>query len=599
MRSKIWEKILASALVVALTAGNLCLIGNSVIANELEYTEGKEEPPVISSEESLNEISKAKMYANYNSNKRAYETEYNVKDVVTITDRELLKETVIEPKEEVFLNAEKKEFTTKIGDIYYTYYKAIKINKDDFERVLGRNGAITITNEAGELIATIDSSLEAQDGNYIVEYNEKYGEVIVSISKAFGKGELEIEHTKAIRADLPYSKEEAESFVELVNKRLVNDMETEEKISLKEPESHLKLESNKEEIRNKEEKIELKVELGNNKEDSKLYSNPTVIVSFPSFVEDVEIENTNILFEDELKVTKVTKGTVGENKAVKVDLEGTQTKFNGIVNGNGTTLVLGAKLTNKEEAGEGEIVAYVEGSKAQTALTSTLEANTVVPEVIVGVEPETTEPTTTNDTNENETTSTQPNTNEQTEQETGTVANGEETQTEAKPKVGISMQSLYNEEAEILEGYEYTYFVNIYGNEDNLLYEEDEETGDLKAETIKNLVVKDFLPEGVTFSSAELYVDDEKIENSVEYSANNRLVTCNIGDTNFEKSMYVAINVKVDNLKDNEYKKQISNKALVTYDGYSKEIYSNSVEFEIVKEHVDIVKTETWEKRYS
>ena len=73
---------------------------------------------------------------------------------------------------------------------------------------------------------------------------------------------------------------------------------------LKEAVSNLKIESNKDSINNKEESIELRVEFGNNKDNSILYVNPIVRINLPKFVEEVEITNANLLFEEELKINQ-------------------------------------------------------------------------------------------------------------------------------------------------------------------------------------------------------------------------------------------------------------------------------------------------------
>ena len=55
------------------------------------------------------------------------------------------------------------------------------------------------------------------------------------------------------------------------------------------------------------EDLELKIELNNNVQTSDLYKNPEFIIEFPEYIDDVNIKNYNLLFDDYIKITNVQK----------------------------------------------------------------------------------------------------------------------------------------------------------------------------------------------------------------------------------------------------------------------------------------------------
>lgn len=594
------------------------------------------------------EINKAKMYANYNSNRREYETEYTVKEIVNTVKADLVEGVTIESVDEAFVSDNEEEYSTKIGDVNYTYYKETKIAETNFKKILGTDGTITIENTLGEEIAKIDNSTKIVEGQYIVTYNTKPEEIVIKTSKPVTDGNLIIEHEKAIKSDLGYSKEDVEGFKKIVTKAKVGDVTKiarttiEGEQNLVEAVNNLKVESNKEAINKTEEEIEIKVEFGNNEEDSILYNEPTVMITLPEFVEDVEVLNTNLLFEDELEVVKAEAGTINGNKAISVKLEGTQTKFSSVSNGNGTTLVLGAKLTNKQESGEGEIIAKVGKNAAKTSITSNLKAPAEqATEAIVPTVQATTTQVTTSDTttNNNETT-------------TGTEAiNNEETEEQEKPRIELEMISnVENEDVEEEERVYYTVFVkNVsdylttgylgvsidwHGLETDELRSlltrwleiiEDQSYPQIDVESlsseeledelskafeelcnegyyqgqpeeIKNIIVKDFIPSGVTYEKAaiELYNEEtgeyEEAEGKVAYDAKNRVVTWNVGDMFAQPQAKLTLDVKTNDLGNGETIKEIENTVSATYSEYNDTITSNTVKFNVVKGNLSITK---------
>ena len=562
-----------------------------IIENQDELTE--EKGSIINGEiEIEGEINKARIYANYNSNNREYETEYKTKERINIVKSDIIEEIVITERAANFINQEGVEYSSNIQGLDYIYYKTSKISIENFNKILGEEGSILIENSAGRQIGIIDKHSNQEEGCYVINYENNEGTIILKTTAPKTEGTLIINHTKAIKADLAYNRDEVEKFKNIQEKTNVGNgvnggtYELTGNKELKEAVSNLKIESNKDSINNKEESIELRVEFGNNKDNSILYVNPIVRINLPKFVEEVEITNTNLLFEEELKINQIEVGEKEGQRVIEISLQGTQTKFNPLTNGNGSTLVIGAKLINKDEAGEDKFVAEIEGNTAETGITSYLKATS----------------------------------EEVSEGETNLPIQPDiEVEPEEKPRIELTMNS-GAENIQILENHKIGYIINVNNISDYLLPvnpdEEPEETPEEplpkpddeveeippdeepepdEPDPIKNIIVKDYLPAGVTYEQATLEIynvetgEYEEVENATIYDAKNRVVTWNVGDMTYEPSAILTLIVTTNQLSENIYEKEISNSVTATYDGMDP-ITSNVVKTVIVKPEINVTK---------
>ena len=143
---------------------------------------------VISStiESSENEIYKGKIYT---GEERDY-TETNKINVDYIEESE--EKIEIEQKEATYLEGENE----KAANILY---KETKISKDEFLKIFGENGYITVKSADGTVIANINKDTEAnEEGKIVITYPDGQKEVKLETSKPENIGTLNIENTKAI-----------------------------------------------------------------------------------------------------------------------------------------------------------------------------------------------------------------------------------------------------------------------------------------------------------------------------------------------------------------------------------------------------------------
>ena len=313
-------------------------------------------------------ISKGKLYANTNSNNREYETIYHIKQMVEIPYIEETESIIIQGKTEQFINQEGTKASTKIGGINYTAYTKTTVDPTSLEKILGQDGYIIVKNSSGEEIGKISKE------NNEIAYTQKQDQITLETSKPVAEGNLFINHEKIIKADLPYLKNQLLTYKQLEAGIQIGESEATATVELTETETKVDMTINKQVI-NKQENIEIKVELNNTNETTDLYKNPKFTIELPEYIEKAEINKTEILFEEELKIKKaeVIKNEDGKQE-IQVELTGTQTKFNTIPNTKGTTIIIQANLT-VSKTGEGKAKLQVIN---ENAVNYSKEGNTEV-----------------------------------------------------------------------------------------------------------------------------------------------------------------------------------------------------------------------------
>ena len=305
----------------------------------------------IQNEES---IGKGKMYANINSTEKTEETEYETKWKINVGYTDNL--------DSIYMQDEKEEFQDEGGNLYnimpYIVYKQTIIKREDFLQVLGQDGKIEIYDEEGIPLAIVEEGLRVdENGDYLVKYMGDIHKIYLKTTTPIAEGNITITNKKVITGDLPYTKESVDSFSKIISTSSVSQKE-------KESEDYLKVDEAKNEINLdntltkakltiskkalstivNNENIELKIELGNDKEESDLYVNPVFDIEFPQYIEDINIKEYQILYDDELVMDDIQKIDNNGKIVLRVKLKGIQTKFSKGSITNGTNIVLNTDI---------------------------------------------------------------------------------------------------------------------------------------------------------------------------------------------------------------------------------------------------------------
>lgn len=298
-------------------------------------------------ENETEEVSKAYAYANY-SNVSKYEVEFTSETIVNVSYTEIVKSLNIVDIENLYVDSEGK--TQENKDIYY---KQVSLSKENFTNILGEDGEIKILDVLGNLLNTINKDSEVnEDGNIVINFTEKYNKLNFETTKPVGEGNLVINNLKAmsnsslekasfanmaevktktsLKADYEYVVEKVEIGVSEITTKLVN---TQTKATLvMDRDSLSTLEKN--------ENVELRIQLNNAVETSDVYGNSVFEIEIPESIESFEITNTSLLYAEGLEIVSAE---IVDRKVVII-ISGVQEGINSGVLTNGTNIVINANI---------------------------------------------------------------------------------------------------------------------------------------------------------------------------------------------------------------------------------------------------------------
>lgn len=304
----------------------------------------------------VEQLSKGYIYANYEAEEKI-ETEYKEIINTNIGSRILTDNIVLYSNVDNFVKYENTKGATTVNNTNYAYIKELKIEKEIYDKFIGEEGYINLY-QASTLISTINKDTQVkEDKNIVVDLSEfNINELTIITSKPLVEGNLKIELTKALKGDIGYSKSQMKAFTALevnaslkaMNNGIIFDEQSASKnINFTEPKSTAEISINNENlstvVTNKD--VELRAILKTNSLDYNLYKNPSITITMPSYIESMTVKSAQVLFDDELKIqtANLVENTDG-TKAVVLQLEGTQTKYNiGNIAG-GTNIVITADI---------------------------------------------------------------------------------------------------------------------------------------------------------------------------------------------------------------------------------------------------------------
>ena len=304
----------------------------------------------------VEELSKGYIYANYEAEEKI-ETEYKEIINANIGSRILTDNVILYSNVDNFIKDENAKGATTVNNTNYAHIKELKIEKEIYDKFIGEEGYINLY-QGSTLISTINKDTqEIKDKNIVVNLSENdINELTIITSKPLVEGKLKIELTKALKGNIGYSKSQMKDFTKLevntalkaVNNGIIfTEQSTSKNINFTEPKSTAEITINNENlstvVTNKD--IELRAILKTNSLNYNLYKNPSITITMPSYIENINVKNVQVLFDDELKIkTANLVQNADGTKAIAIQFEGTQTKYNiGNIAG-GTNIVITADI---------------------------------------------------------------------------------------------------------------------------------------------------------------------------------------------------------------------------------------------------------------
>lgn len=323
-------------------------------------------------ENETKDVSKIYVYLNK-------ENEYKSKTAINVSYKDIVEEITVEDTENYYIDKSGNKVAS--DDMYY---KQVSINKENFYEILGEDGNIQLLDTSGNVLATINKDRETdENGNYVVDFQERVSKIAIKTSNPVGTGNLIISNVKAVSnvgmSNSEYANMESiatdtvqkakfayvSDDVELGNcttKTMLNDTTTDFNLKVdKESFSTVTTNSN----------VEMRLELNNDETTSDVYGNSTFEIEMPEYVTGLNVTNASMLYGEGLEISNVETYEKAGKPVIKVDVQGKQTDFNSGVLTNGTNIVLSADVDVDRYAPHQEtaIKAYCYNSEATNYAT--------------------------------------------------------------------------------------------------------------------------------------------------------------------------------------------------------------------------------------
>ena len=246
-------------------------------------------------------------------------------------------------------NADKYVDVKEITD--NTVFNKTIIKKDDFSKILGENGQITVLNERTEVLATIDNNTETDEtGNIVIDYTGKEPTLLeVKATTPIKEGNIELINTKTIKAE---NSEKFKNISELITNvdYLYNSdkfKQTTSVIKLEETKTEAELIVNKDTLSTVlENDVEIKAILKGNNEQYNLFKNPVISFELPEDVESLSLKSEpKLVYDNELKI----KNYEVNSRTITVYIEGEQTGYKN-ASIEGTVIIVNASVVINKKA---------------------------------------------------------------------------------------------------------------------------------------------------------------------------------------------------------------------------------------------------------
>lgn len=305
-------------------------------------------------------ISKGYIYNNKNAtDENKKETEYVAKYTAHVSYADVIDAIVLKQDVDQFVTANGSEQSTTVGGVNYAYNKTLAISKQEFDKVFGENGEITILNETGTTLATINKDTEVKDNKIVVNlvpFNTN--SITIKTSKPQAEGNVIFEITKALAKNIEYSTNQLKSFTQIKTSVTgtaknsdidIVSTESTKNVDLTEPTQKASITTSNNRLSTivKNENVEIKVTLENDSADDTMYTNPKIKITFSENIETINVKDCKVYFDDELEIDNDSIKSYENNdgtKTLEFKLKGTQTKYNNAA-AKGATVVLTTDIT--------------------------------------------------------------------------------------------------------------------------------------------------------------------------------------------------------------------------------------------------------------
>jgi len=289
-----------------------------------------------------------KGYLYYNSGE---ETNYSQITEVEVSNIDTISEFELNTQNDNFVTDENIKYNVNDS----TYYKSIQIDIQELIKILGENGYITIKDEEGNVIATINKDNQTnEEGRIEVEINNK-SKLGIVFSKPEQEGSIRIYEKKAISSNTGHDKNILKRVTRLESNSSIKTDKSESQVvsymNLLDTKTEATIKLNNINLSTLEKNnVQISVLLKTSSNTNDLFKNPTIRIELPEEIKEIEINQINRLYVDENQMT-LTEGILFEENGKKIlqfKLEGEQLKYSDEIS-KGIELLVNADITLDKE----------------------------------------------------------------------------------------------------------------------------------------------------------------------------------------------------------------------------------------------------------
>ena len=331
---------------------NIYTKNEEITKNDVQKIALEKKGQILSAKVSSTEsVYKGYMYAN-TQNETIYNQNYNVQ----ISEANSLEKIELRLEDDKFEAQDQNILSTNNG----TYFKEIKINKNNLQTILGNDGKLRILDENDTEItsANIESN-EDENGDIVLkrvdannnQVDLQLKNIKIVTTKPIIEGVLKIKAIKAIKGNCGYDKQTLKTLNKLTSTIKVVSNNEEEIINtdtlLKDTKTVAKLEISNNNLSTLETNkgVQITATLVTNSSEYDLYKNPTINIELPKEIENIKITSAKVLYNEGLKTVKNKIVTNEEGvKTIELAFSGEQTSFGNNVY-EGMQVVIFADLT--------------------------------------------------------------------------------------------------------------------------------------------------------------------------------------------------------------------------------------------------------------
>ncbi len=335
--------------------GTIFMFGNNEeisAEKDEEYEISKQVGEIITFDSGATEaVNIGNLVANKYADAENYAITYQNQIIANISATDLVEGILIKDINEVF-EVDEDNLPTS------SYYKTVRVSKDNFEKILGTDGKIEFINEEQQKVAEINSNTIVDDqNNYVISFENKESRLNIKTSAPVSEGNLIITVEKEM-TNTEYSIEQLKTFSNINTKYegnilYVGNVEDkistiENKIRIDKPRTKVDFTISRNTLstiaENKD--IEFTIKFNNVSEDIDLYKNPKFQMVLPEYIDDIEV--TNVAIANNEDVFNIVEANIDEDengrKIINLSLEGLQTKYNLNKLTNGTNIIVRANI---------------------------------------------------------------------------------------------------------------------------------------------------------------------------------------------------------------------------------------------------------------